>query len=438
MFRTCTHKDVAASLEAISAAFVILEVRQHKFGSMVLVSANSMFEEISAKPIAECVGLSLVEFLPRYIEKQMRACIGLCLTKRSSQDTEVIVEREGTSRWWRFLVSPIVPVEDENERVIVTMTEITEKKLLESTLDIARQRYEAVVQTASDGIVTIDENQTIKLMNDAARDIFGITNEREGVGDLLSRFIPNRFHNSHAQYINGFSHSAVNVRPMQPRSSVYGIRTDGSEVPIEVTISKIRVGNGTEMTAVIRDISERTKLIEQLQRAATRDPLTGIYNRRHGTAILNAEIHRAQRFNHPLAIALLDLDHFKVINDTYGHGFGDLVLNSFISTVSHTLRDIDTLCRWGGEEFLVVLPQTGLDDAVRWAERAREAVASEAITGLVENTVRISSSFGIAEMASAELTTLEDFVKRADDALYRAKENGRNQVCAAPTKTVLA
>jgi len=267
------------------------------------------------------------------------------------------------------------------------------------------------------------------MLNDSARDIFGIGTERV-VGDNLSRFIPQQFRETHGQHVNSFRRSPVNVRPMQVRAPVRALRSDGSEIDIEVTISKIKVNNEIEMTAVVRDISERAKLIEQLQQAATHDSLTGIFNRRHGGAILNNEIQRCGRFSHALSVAMIDLDHFKDVNDTYGHAYGDLVLNSVVETILKTLRDADTLCRWGGEEFLVVLPETTVNNAVLWAERARKEIESKAIMFSGEQAVNITASFGLASLSSDDATA-DNLLKRADDALYRVKNSGRNQVIIA-------
>jgi diguanylate cyclase (GGDEF)-like protein/PAS domain S-box-containing protein len=430
MFRTCVHKDVAASLETIGAAFAIFESKQRKPGNMTLVSANSRFEEITKRPIIDCIGLSLVDIFLRYVEKQMRGSFSLCLATQESQETEVLFEHEGRSQWWHFLVSPILADDRGNQRMIVTMIDITEKKVLEHELEVARQRYAALVETSYDGIITIDHNQMITMMNEAALDIFGITGET-AVGDNLQRLIPQRFRDKHPQYIESFRNSAINVRPMNLRSPVFGLREDGTEIPVEVTISKIKVGSEIEMTAVIRDISELTKLVEQLTQAATHDPLTGIFNRGHGITILNKEIHRSQRFSHALTVGMCDLDHLKSINDTYGHNSGDIMLNTFVATILKTLRNTDAFCRWGGDEFLVVFPETKLDDALHWAERARDAVASQTLLGFGEQSITITASFGLAALASKDLMP-EDLIKRADEALYHAKESGRNQVAVAP------
>lgn len=430
MFRTCTHQEVSASLETIGAAFAIFALQRNKHpGSAELVSANTLFEEISDKPLLNCIGRSLDEFLPRYVERQISNCLADSIEKQFPQETELLIEREGISRWWRFLVSPVLSDHTDSQRMIVTLIEITEKKLLEQTLEIVRERYAAVVETAYDGIVTIDQDQNIKMLNNSARDILGLGNEKV-VGDQLSRFIPQQSREAHGQYVNSFRKSPVDVRPIQARVPVRALRSDGIEIDIEVTISKIKVGNEIEMTAVIRDISERTKLIEQLQKAATHDSLTGIFNRRHGAGILSNEIQRCRRFKRELSVAMIDLDHFKQINDTYGHAYGDLVLNSVVATISTTLRDADTFCRWGGEEFLIVLPETTLNNAVLWAERARKSIESEAIKFSEEQAVSITASFGLASLSSND-TTAENLIKRADDALYRVKSTGRNQVFIA-------
>jgi diguanylate cyclase (GGDEF)-like protein/PAS domain S-box-containing protein len=424
MFRTCTHEEVAASLETIGAGFAIFEAQR---GDAFLVSANSLFEEITERPILDCVGRPLVEFVSKYVEKQIRTCLILCPIKQCSQETELVVENEGISSWWRFVVSPVLPGNTERQRMIVTVIEITEKKHLQQKLDASQQRYAALIDSAHDGIVTIDQNQAIKMMNDSARKIFGIADDETILGVHLSRFIPEISTEKHMQYVDSMRISNVETRSMDGRSSILGVRTDGSEIEIEVTISKIKVGDEIEMMAVIRDISEHIKLIEQLKQAATHDSLTGIFNRRHGAAILHNEIHRSQRFAQALTVAMLDIDHFKSINDTYGHACGDLVLNSLVATISKTLRVSDTICRWGGEEFLVVLPGATTSDALGWAERAREAVASLSTLGDGDQAIKITASFGVASMSSKDIA-LEDLLKRADDALYRAKGNGRNQV----------
>jgi diguanylate cyclase (GGDEF)-like protein/PAS domain S-box-containing protein len=395
----------------------------------VLVSANSLLGEAISRSIIDCVNRTLPEIVPRYIERQMISGIKDCHFGQAAQEAEVIIEHEGASRWWRFIAAPILS-DPGTQRVIVTMIEITEKKILEKRLDAVRQRYEAIVETAHDGIITIDANQTIRMINESAIELFGISRE-DAVGKNLTQLIPQQHQDKHRGYVNSFRTSAIKVRPMEGRPSITGVRTDGREFPIEITISKIVVDNEIEMTAVVRDVSVQRKLLEQLEQAANQDALTGIFNRLYGNAVLEKEVLRCRRFNRPLSIAAFDLDRFKQINDQYGHFFGDKVLTAVTKMVAKQLRVTDTFCRWGGEEFLIILPETNLVEADGLATRLCEAIASLVITGPSKSEIGVTASFGVTDL-SDEDTELPVFVSRADKALYRAKDRGRNQVCTSP------
>jgi len=179
------------------------------------------------------------------------------------------------------------------------------------------------------------------------------------------------------------------------------------------------------MTAILRDISERARLVEELKVAATTDPLTGIANRRRFGELVNAEMQRCQRFDHPMSLLMIDIDHFKQINDTYGHQQGDQALLSLVNRIGKQLREVDMLGRWGGEEFIVLLPETSLELAWASAERIRLAVESaiHPLAGSLEVTLTIS--IGIST-SKGPLDSVEQMITRADTALYLAKKQGRN------------
>lgn len=151
------------------------------------------------------------------------------------------------------------------------------------------------------------------------------------------------------------------------------------------------------------------------------DALTGLSNRRALEESLRAEISRAERFGHPLAVVLLDLDHFKQTNDSYGHAAGDVVLRHVSRLLWKTARQGDTVARFGGEEFVVVLPETDPDGARRFAERLRVAVEACTVDGM-----RTTASFGVAAFIAGD--DADSLLTAADEALYRAKESGRNRV----------
>ena len=186
------------------------------------------------------------------------------------------------------------------------------------------------------------------------------------------------------------------------------------------------------MTLLEQEILERKKAEEQiqeqkraLQRLTITDELTGLFNRRYLFREAVKEVYKASRYGHALSVAIMDIDHFKSINDTYGHDVGDLVLKEVATHCREALRKSDILCRYGGEEFVVVLPGTDLDNAFRVAERLRETIASQPIQ-LTESELKVTFSLGITTH-QADDNDLEIMLQRADKALYEAKSSGRNR-----------
>ena len=167
-------------------------------------------------------------------------------------------------------------------------------------------------------------------------------------------------------------------------------------------------------------------LVEESRWMATTDTLTGLLNRRAFLDWGKREVARATRYKDPLSVVLLDVDHFKLINDKRGHSVGDLVLSRAGHLLSNHVRSCDVVARWGGEEFVIALPSTGLAGASLVAERIREALSREEILDRAGQSVHVTASFGVAQLGGDE--TLELLVDRADRAMYGAKSAGRNRV----------
>lgn len=170
---------------------------------------------------------------------------------------------------------------------------------------------------------------------------------------------------------------------------------------------------------------EREERIRQLSRT---DALTGLHNRRSIMDLLDQSLARAAREQTPLALAILDLDHFKKINDSWGHPTGDRVLQVAARTLREHLREIDHIGRYGGEEFMVILPGTRTEDAAAVLERCRAALAAAAVRSDDQQPVPVSASFGLTGQAAGVETTPQQLIQRADEALYQAKSMGRNRV----------
>lgn len=166
------------------------------------------------------------------------------------------------------------------------------------------------------------------------------------------------------------------------------------------------------------------ELFRSLEQLASTDLLTSAWNRRHFQKVVEGEIHRSTRYGHPVSLLLLDIDHFKRVNDTFGHPVGDQVLRDVANCIRSTVRLSDSLTRWGGEEFLVLMPNTGLSSSTALAERIRECIATHTFDGIGA----VTASIGVAEYLPSN--SLDQWVDRADRAMYRAKDKGRNQVQA--------
>lgn len=169
--------------------------------------------------------------------------------------------------------------------------------------------------------------------------------------------------------------------------------------------------------------------VDSLDRLASTDRLTHAWNRQRFEEAIEGEIHRAVRFGHPVSIAMVDIDHFKQINDTFGHPVGDRVLAEFADCVREMLRRSDSFTRWGGEEFVILMPNTPLGAARLAAERVRAHLEAHRFADVPV----VTASFGVAEFAPME--SMADLLTRADDAMYRAKEKGRNCVEVDVTPT---
>ncbi|HRD66811.1 MAG TPA: diguanylate cyclase [Candidatus Competibacter sp.] len=187
-------------------------------------------------------------------------------------------------------------------------------------------------------------------------------------------------------------------------------------------IERDRRGQSMRACGIVMDIGQRKRLEENLRRLATTDPLTGAFNRRYLLQVIETEIGRAQRYARPLSLIMFDLDHFKRINDSFGHDRGDMVLKSIAALARQRLRHSDILARWGGEEFMVLAPETALPQAIALAETLRAALHQS----LFPDIGPITASFGVAGYRLDE--TVDQWLKRVDDLVYQVKREGRDQI----------
>jgi len=190
---------------------------------------------------------------------------------------------------------------------------------------------------------------------------------------------------------------------------------------------------------VIRErslINERDKMIKRLKKLSIRDPLTELYNSRHFYAQLEDEIRRSERYLHALSLIFIDIDHFKAINDTFGHMVGDQALLLIAQKMQTSLRSQDTAYRFAGDEFTIILPETTAENAKFVADRIRSEMEKESLVVRGQELKKITLSIGIAEYQRNEKK--EQFVHRADVTMYAAKKRGRNSIVVSPKLAVLS
>ena len=287
--------------------------------------------------------------------------------------------------------------------------------------------YQKIFCEVADGIVGIDSRGTIRLCNPAAEAIFG-WQPGQLLGRSLDVLLPDKVQAYHDGLIADFQSGPNDTRNMGQRNSeTVGKRADGTQISLGITILRTQADVGPMMIAVIRDVSEVLFYQHELQRLADTDPLTALLNRRAFRDKAVREIEQSLSRNSSVSTILFDLDNFKSVNDTYGHDAGDDVIHNFAETVKDTVSKHVLVGRWGGEEFITLLPNTSLDHAGMVAEAVRRNVEVKGLMKYASNPPKITVSAGVADMAQNG-ESLSVLISRADTALYDAKKLGRNRV----------
>jgi diguanylate cyclase (GGDEF)-like protein/PAS domain S-box-containing protein len=302
--------------------------------------------------------------------------------------------------------------------------DVTAQLLAERRLAESEEKYRLLAENAYDVIWTMALDGSITYVSPAVERVRGIT-PQEAMAQSIDQIHPPASAASVAEYFTRlFTAMATGGELPVFRGEHEYYRADGSIMTGELQVIPQVGADGVpvQILGVTRDVSERKVFEAELTRLAVTDPLTGVWNRRHAMEALAIDLSEARRYGMPMSIVLLDIDHFKGVNDTCGHQAGDRVLVALTTALTAELRESDLLARWGGEEFLVVVRHGSLEDASRLAERLRIVAQEQDVDGVG----RVTLSAGVAELRADE--TLDDWLGRADRALYAAKEAGRNRV----------
>ncbi|MBI4921950.1 MAG: diguanylate cyclase [Devosia nanyangense] len=339
----------------------------------------------------------------------------------SLQPREIAYRIPGSDKqsFFEIVMAPLPNHTSGIQGAVLRVGDITERKRAAEQLRLASLYARSLIEASLDPLVTISVDGKIMDVNDAAVEATGVPRERLIGSDFSGYFTdPEK---AHIGYREAFTTGGVRNFPLTMMHASGKL----TEVLYNASVYHTETGEVAGVLAAARDITERRRA-EQAEELASRDSLTGLYNHRTFYALLEDETVRALRFNRPLSLLMLDIDHFKAVNDTYGHQAGDAILNGLSDLLMRQARAVDRVCRYGGEEFTLVLPETDADVAIPMAERLRAEVERHRFD-IGGRSVGITVSIGVATYPQ-QASSLEDVVKAADLALYAAKQGGRNRV----------
>ena len=331
---------------------------------------------------------------------------------------------------WRWVVGRARARLDEEgrlRRLIGVELDITERRLYEEALFREKERAQITLQSIGDGVITTDAHGRVEYLNPVAEELTGWRLE-----DSLGRSIDEIFKSFHEETCepleNPMTVAVRRARSVKSMRPMLLIRRDGNELYVESTASPIRDGTGaiTGGVLVFHDVSEARELNRRLSYHTSHDVLTGLVNRREFETRLERALKSAKARETSYALCYIDIDQFKIVNDTAGHAAGDALLGQVGALLKSKVRWRDTLARLGGDEFGVLLESCSLEEALRTAETLRESIRNFRYT-FEERNFRLGASVGVVPI-TADNEDVASILSAADSACGAAKEAGRNRV----------
>ena len=396
-----------------------------------ILYANPRALELFGLTREQAVGSTAID---RYANPQDREkVLGALRANGQVLDMPLLMKKSTGETFWAAINSNISTY--ENRPVIHTSYyDITERKNAEQALRESETLYRTLAENMRDVVWILDNvTEYFRYISPSVFQLRGYTPQEIMAEPYTAALTPESAEHVReltAQRVQHFlEHPDRNNRQITETEQPC---KDGSTVWTEVvTHFYLNPATGhVETLGVTREITERKHLQEKLLQQATTDELTGIFNRRQFVVMALNELRRAARFKTPVALALLDIDYFKNINDTYGHAAGDAVLQTFTQICKANLREVDVFARFGGDEFALLLPATEHQQAYAVLERIRSVIAAHPFT-IQDRTIACTISVGITGTTD-ESADLDELLGHADQALYHAKKEGRNRVAVIP------
>lgn len=430
--RKAIQRQLAESLSQIETIFANSQVGIALLGKdRTLIRCNQRMADIMGyQSPEELIGMSMkhMHLSEERYKKFGELYYDTLVAGEQIQIEYEIKRRDGTPVWCMFsgkaMDSAVPP--DLNKGVLWVADDITEKKHTQIQLTESLAQLEVIFNNSQVGIMHLKGGRYLQRGNQRLADILGYASPEEMIGLSMRNLhlSPKKYHD----YGKRFYETLIKGKNIHVEYELS--RKDGTPVWCSLSGKALDTDSPPNLDKgvlwIIDDISDRKRLEEQLIELASVDALTGALNRRVFQEQVSRELAIHSRYDRHFSLLMIDIDHFKSINDSYGHATGDNVLCHIVKMIHGLLRESDIFGRLGGEEFAVAMPDCDKEDAIKTAERIRQAIAKSPIKTSEQNTCVVTISIGVA--SCPPFSDLTKLLKHADQALYKAKQGGRNKV----------
>ncbi len=380
-----------------------------------IININPRFTELFGYTPEEVIGKKIDEGM---IYPANKIKEGKILTQKAFNgfsDYETIrKKKDGTLIPVIISTAPVI-IDKKPQGNIALYEDITERKKAEETLRKSQQEFSSIFKNSPEALVYLDENSNIKNINPRFTELFGYTLEEIKGRNLNDGMIhpPDKIEEGRELDETALSEGYFNFESIRRKK-------DGTLFPVSISGSNIIIdGKIKGVMGTYIDITERKKMEEELERLAHFDILTRCYSRGYGLDLLEQQIKTAKRKKTPVLLFYLDVDDFKCINDTFGHKEGDMVLKEGVKLFKSTLREIDIICRMGGDEFLLIFPDSSPDDAPLIRERLSKNL--EKLNQKLAKPYKINFSIGLSYYNPSTPLSIEELIRIADENMYEDK-----------------